>query len=293
MLRGMGLVATLSDFSASQIFFLLAKFGKTGRVELRTQGEKGEVFFVKGNVTHAKCNKMKGVEALYNLSIFTNGDIEFFPDEKSGEITIKDEVSSLIGEIERRKVELNEIKEKLPPFDTILIKSPNPPKDAVALRKDDWKILVLMDGKNDVKQAVEKSGLGALTVYKTITWLLEKGLVFDPRETERILKESVAFFNALIKELATLGIGEKDWIQQVKSIIEKSDSGARLLDVLGTGGTVITLKAKKSYDLSKAEIESISSQVVKHLEEKCRAEFGPMLTKTKFSAASKKHGQVK
>lgn len=284
----MGLSATLSDFSASQIFFLLAKFSKTGRVELRTHGEKGEVFFVKGNVTHAQCNKIKGVEALYNLSIFTNGEIEFFPDEKTGEVTIKDEVSSLIGEIERRKVELNEIQAKLPPFDTILIKSPNPPKDAVALRKDDWKILVLMDGKNTVKETVEKSGLGALTVYKTITWLLEKGLVFDPRETERILKERVGFLNALVKELATLGIGEKEWVQQVKGIIEKSDSGERLLDVLVTGGSVISVKAKKSYDISTAEIETVFSQVVKSLEEKCKAEFGPMLTKTKFAAAQKK-----
>lgn len=289
----MGLVASLSDFSASQIFFLLAKFSKTGRVELRTPGEKGEVFFVKGSVTHAKCNKMKGVEALYNLSIFANGEIEFFSDEKSGEITIKDEVSSLIGEIERRKIELNEIKEKLPPFDTILIKSPNPPKDAVALRRDDWKILVLMDGKNDVKQVVERSGLGALTVYKTITWLMEKALIFDPRETERMLKESVGFLNVLIKELAALGIGEKEWIQQVRSIIEKSDSGARLLDVLVTSGSVLSLKAKKSYDISKGEIETVSAQVVKNLEEKCKAEFGPMLAKTKFAAARKKQSEAK
>jgi hypothetical protein len=283
----MGLVASLSDFSASQIFFLLAKFSKTGRVELRTPGEKGEVFFVKGNVTHAKCSKMKGVEALYNLSIFASGEVEFFPDDKSGEITIKDEVSSLIGEIERRKVELNEIQAKLPPFDTILIKSPNPPKDAVALRKDDWKILVLMDGKNDVKQTVEKSGLGALTVYKTITWLLEKGLIFDPRETERKLREQVGFLNALIKELASLGISEKEWVQQIKEIIEKSDSGPRLLDVLVTTGSVLSLKAKKSYDISKGEIEAVFGKVTKDLEEKCKAEFGPMLTKTKFAAAKK------
>ncbi len=289
----MGLVATLSDFSASQIFFLLAKFSKTGRVELRTQAEKGEVFFVKGNVTHAKCNKMKGVEALYNLSIFAKGEIEFFPDEKAGEITIKDEVSSLIGEIERRKVELNEIQAKLPPFDTILIKSPNPPKDAVALRKDDWKVLVLMDGKNNVKETVEKSGLGALTVYKTITWLLEKGLIFDPKETERVLRDHVGFINSLIKELAALGIGEKEWVQEVKGIIEKSDSGARLLDVLVTGGTVITVKAKKHYDISTGDVESVFSGIVKNLEEKCKAEFGPMLTKTKFAAARKKQNKAK
>jgi hypothetical protein len=289
----MGLRASLSDFSASQIFFLLAKFNKTGRVELRTTEEKGEVFFVKGNVTHAKCSKTTGVEALYNLSVFNSGEIEFFTDEKSPEVTIKDEVSSLIGEIERRKVELNEITAKLPPFDTILIKSPNPPKDSVALRKDDWRILVLMDGKNSVKQAVEKSGLGALTVYKTIAWLLEKGLVFDPKEMERTLKERVAFLNTLIKELATLGISEKDWIHNVKTIIESTDSGARVLDILVTGGTVLSLKAKKNYDVSKEEIEAVFAKVVKSLDEKCKSEFGPMLAKTKLATAEKKHNEAK
>lgn len=289
----MGLVASLSDFSASQIFFLLARYSKTGRVEVRSAGEKGEVYFVKGAVTHAFCKKLTGIEALYNLSIFSRGQIEFFPDEKTAEVSIKDEVPTLIGEIERRKVELNEIKEKLPPFDTVLVKSPNPPKDAVALRKDDWKILVLMDGKKNIKETIEKTGIGVLNVYKTIVWLLEKGLIYDPKEVERILKEKITFINILFRELVTLGIGEKEWIKHVRDTLDKSEAGKRLLENIVFSGAHLLLKAKKKMDISKNEIEELFSQVVNILQERCKEEFGPMLAKAKFNGALKKLNERK
>ena len=289
----MGLVASLDDFSASQIFFLLAKFGKTGRVELRMAGEKGVVYFVSGNVTHATCDKMKGVEALYNLSIFVNGEIEFFPDEKTAEVTITDEVATLIGEIERRKVELDEVRTKLPPFDTVLLKSPNPPEDSVALRKEDWKILILMNGKNNIKQAIEKSGLGALTVYKTISWFLEKDLIYDPEEVERTLKEKVIFVNLLTKELASLGVGEKEWVQAIKGIIEKHRTGKELLHNLVLSGSIVSIKPKKNLNVSKQQIEAVFTEVANTLQIGCNEEFGPMLTKTKFTAALKKLNGLK
>lgn len=289
----MGLVASLSDFSASQIFFLLTKFDKTGRLELRSAGEKGEVYFVKGKVTHASYKKLKGVEALYNLSIFLNGQIEFFPDEKIAVVTIKDEVSTLIGEIERRKVEINEIKAKLPPFNTILVKSQKPPEGAVALRKSDWKILVLMDGKKNIKDIIEKSGMGALTVYKTTAWLLEKGLIYDPKELERILKEKVQFINILSRELATLGIDEKEWIELAKDTLDKDEAGRRLLENVVFSDANLSVKAKKKMDISKEEIKELFSQVESILKEKCQREFGSMLTRTKFNAALKRISEIR
>ena len=284
----MGLVASLSDFSASQIFFLLAKFGKTGRVELRSADGKGEVYFVKGNVTHARCKGIMGVEALYNLSVFSNGQVEFFSDEKTAEVTIRDEVSSLIGEIERRKLEISKIKAKLPPFDTILMKSPDPPKGAVALRKDDWKILVLIDGKKTIKETVEKSGMGALNAYKTISWFLEKGLVYDPKEVDRILKEKITFLNILIRELATLGIDEKEWMKLVKDTLHAESSGKKILENVNISGLSLSLKPQKKIDISKNDIEQVLPKVVKILQERCKEEFGPMLAKTKFDAAMSK-----
>lgn len=289
----MGLIASLSDFSASQIFFLLARFNKTGRVELRSGGEKSEVYFVKGKVTHASLKTQTGVEALYNLSIYTNGQIEFFSDEKTAEVTIKDEVSNLIEEIEKRKVEIDEIKEKLPTFSTILVKSTNPPKGTVALRKDDWKVLILIDGKNSIKDSVEKCGMGAFNVYKTIAWFLEKGLVYDPKEGENILKEKIKFVNILCKELATLGIAEKVWIAVVKQTMLKSEPGKRLLENIVFSDDDLSVKTKKKVEFSKDEIEELFSQVLEAYEERCKNEFGPMLTKTKFNAALKKLSETK
>jgi hypothetical protein len=284
----MGLLASLSDFTASQIFFLIAKFEKTGRVELRFEGEKGEVFFVKGNVTHAKSKGIVGVEALYNLSIFPEGEIEYYPNEKTTEVTIRDEVSTLIGEIEKRKVELNEIQAKLPPFETILVKSPNPPKDAVALRKDDWKILVLMDGKKTIKETVEKSGMAALNVYKTISWFLEKGLVIDPKEVERILGEKVRYINFLIEELATLGINEKEWVTFIKENLSSQGNGKKILENINIPGTKLVMKSKTKIDISKNDIEQIFTKIEKVIQDRCNEEFGPMLAKTKFAAAKAK-----
>jgi len=289
----MGLVATLSDFSASEIFSLLTRFNKTGRVELRSEREKGEVYFVKGRVIHASYKKIKGIEALYHLSIFINGQIEFYPNEKTAEVSIKDEVSTLIGEIEKRRVEVTSLRGKLPPFDTVLVKSPNPPKDAVALRKDDWKLLILMDGKNDITEVVEKSGMGALEVYKSITWFLEKNLILDPKEVERMIKESVRFLNLLSRELSTLGIAEKEWIKAVKESMDKTDVGEKILENIVFKDSALYVKKDAKIGNSRSEIEGVFSKALMVLEEKCKEEFGPMLTKTKFSAAVKKLNETK
>jgi hypothetical protein len=281
----MGLVASLSDFPASQILFLLAKFGKTGKVEINSEEDKGEVYFVKGKVTHSTYGDMTGVEALYNLSIFSKGKIEFIPDKKTTKVTIKDEVSDLISEIERRKVALTEARSKLPPFDTVLMKSPKPPADDVALRKDDWKILIMMDGKNSIKEVVEKSGMGALNIYKTIAWFLEKNLVYDPKGMERFLNQKIRFINTLSKELATLGIGEKEWLKLVENSFKESKEGKKLFDEILETNTELSLKGNKSVDISREELERLFSRATESIEERCKKEFGPMLTKTKFKAA--------
>lgn len=289
----MGLEASLTDFSASQIFFLLSKFNKTGKIELRSGGEKGEVFFIKGKVTHAIFKKMTGIEALYNLSIFTHGQIQFLPDEKTAEVSIKDEVSTLIGEIERRKVEFNEIKKKLPPFDSVLLKLPKPPESPVALRKDDWKILVLMDGKKNINEVIEKSGIGALSAYKTITWLLEKGLIYDPKENERMLKEKITFINILFKELIAHGIAESELLKLFRNSLLEGEEGRKLLENIISRGANFRLKSKMHVGISKGEIEELFTEIVKLTKEKCIGEFGPMLAKKSFDAALKKSSDIK
>ncbi len=289
----MGLVASLSDFTASEIFFLLTRFDKTGRIELRSDREKGEVYFSKGKVVHASYRKIKGVEALYHLSIFVNGQIEFYPNEKTTESTIKDEVSKLIGEIERRRVEVSNLKAKLPPFDTILVKSSNPPEDAVALRKDDWKLLILMDGKNDITQVIEKSGMGALEVYKTVAWFLEKNLICDPKEIERTTRERVKFLNILFIELSTLGVAEKEWIDVVKTTMDKTEVGKVISANIIFRDSTLSAKKDMKIDSSRSEIEGVFSEAIKILEGKCKNEFGPMLTKTKFAVAVKKLNETR
>lgn len=211
----MVLECELGYFTPVEIFYLLSRFKKSGRLEF----EDGVVYFIDGNVVHAKIKNVVGMEALYQLSLKEKGKVRFFPDEKPEEITISEETGALFEEIEKRKIEIKEFKEKLPPFDTIPLKSRHTPEgEKIALRKKDWKVLILVDGKRNIQKIIEESGLGALDAYQTLHWLFEKGLIYDPQAKKRLIEEGKKKVGAVLSSL-----GEGPWKDEVLKLIEEME----------------------------------------------------------------------
>ncbi|MEO0124092.1 MAG: DUF4388 domain-containing protein [candidate division WOR-3 bacterium] len=195
----------LKEFNLSDVLQFLVQLKKTGVV--RVSGElSGEVYLRDGHIVHATDGTEKGFESLLNLSLVQLEKAVFESGVRATEQTISEDVGKLNENIERRRVEFETIKDRLPPRDAVLAKSTKELPSAVALRRTDWQVLAMVDGKRTINEIIAQSKLGGYETIKTIVWLKEQGLVYDPKEAERLMAGLLRYFNALFKVFGKNGL---------------------------------------------------------------------------------------
>jgi len=206
----------LSFFNPEEIMYLLSRFKKNGRLHFKNIGD---IFFLNGNPVHAKSSQLEGVDAFYYLSAIEKGNIEFYPDEKPPVNTINEELADLFSEIERKREELKEVLKQLPPLSTVPSKSTNTlSKGKVVMEKIHWKLLILVDGKRNLKEIAEECKYGKSEAMRGLLWLFNEGLIYDPEMKQRVIEEGR---KKIKKILETFGNGP--WLDTIKEKIENSD----------------------------------------------------------------------
>ncbi len=189
----------LGYFSVVDVLYFLSMNKKTGKLTVKSQ-QVGEVYIEEGKCSHAKLGKMEGLDALFEISLFTEGSLNFEPNTLPEKKTLSGDTGVLFEEVEKRSKEIRNMENKLPPLNSVLLKSENPPDEKLKLRKNDWKILSLVDGKKGLREIISESGVGIFEAYKSVYFLIEKGLIFDPEEGKRIGKKFIEFLNAILEE---------------------------------------------------------------------------------------------
>ena len=106
------LSGNLSFLNLAELLQLLGSNTSTGvlRITNKYAAEPGIVFFVKGNPVHALNEKLSGLEAIYSLFGWSEGEFTFSEEAYDGQTTIKKSRMEIIldglrklddGEIER------------------------------------------------------------------------------------------------------------------------------------------------------------------------------------------------
>jgi len=144
----------------------------------------GEVFVKQGHVSRSQLEeavRRQVEELIYRLLHWEAGNFKFYENEfpTEEEVLIQISTENLILEGVRRLDELEEVKERLPDFGTVLVVKPIPPQRIrdIALKGDEWNILALVDGRKDIYQIVERSNLDRLATLKNLAALYMSGLV--------------------------------------------------------------------------------------------------------------------
>ncbi len=188
----------LTEFNLSDVLQFLVQTKKTGVVKV--SGElSGEIYLREGHIVHATDGTEKGFESLLNLSLVNLEKAYFETGVRANEQTISEDVGKLNENIEKRRIEFEKIKDRLPPRDAVLAKSTKELPSAVALRRTDWQILAMVDGKRTVNEIIAQSQLGGYETIKTIIWLRDQGLIYDPKEAERLMEGAIRYLNVLFR----------------------------------------------------------------------------------------------
>jgi hypothetical protein len=269
-MKDVAIEGDLLYFSIKEIFYLLSRFKKTGRLIVKGQGN---VYVSDGKVLHAEMDRLEGLEAFFSIGMKRKGKFVFQPDEKPTVNTIFQPLTELIDEIETREAQVEEFKKDLPPVSIIPQKSSKTPEgDKIALKKDEWKVLILADGKKKLSEIIDLSPLSELDTLKALSWLFKESLLYDPEERKRILEKGLKDTNAFLK-----AFGEGPWLEGVNEIIDKYE----IKDAVSFDGKGLGIDKKKlSLDLEKTK--EFFSEVMDCLQGKATEVLGKLLVNKKM-----------
>jgi hypothetical protein len=269
-MKDVAIEGDLLYFSMKEMFYLLSRFKKTGRLIIK---EEGNVYVSDGKVLHAEMDNKEGLEAFFSLGLKKEGKFVFQPDEKPPVNTIFQPLSELIDQIETREAQLEDFKKDLPPDSIIPEKSSKVPEgNKIALKKDEWKVLILADGKKKLSEIIQLSPLSELDTLKALSWLFKESLLYDPEEKKRVLENELKKTNMFLK-----AFGDGPWLTGINELIERFG----VKDGVSFNGKKMEINNKKfSLDLEKTK--QFFSEVIDSIQEKATETLGKLLVKKKM-----------
>jgi len=263
----------LQDFSLTDVLQFILQTKKTG--VLYVEGDSsGEIYFSEGLVVHAKNAMSEGLDALFEMSVLPTGKANFVPRVNAPKETISEDTGKLVETIEKRRIEFQEVRESLPPMDSTFAKTTRDLESSVALRRSDWQILALIDGKRKLADVITGSKLGGYEAMKTIVWLKEKELIFEPEKAARVVSRLVTYLNLFFADFGKNGL---IWFRRWAS---SSDANKEMAHVMSVDEGTMELSVRS--ELSPEQIDGF----IKSFEEIVKAEgpkiYGKVLFRKKF-----------
>ncbi len=279
--------AEISYISVVEVLQFLSINKKTGKVKIKSRYE-GEIYIEEGKFTHAIFNDLEGIDALFELSLLKEGHLTFEPNVLPPKKTMGGEPVKLFEEFDRRSKEIREIENKLPPLDAVLLKSEDASFEKLKLRKNDWKILSLIDGKKKLREVIFESQIGLFESYKSVAFLIEKGLIFDPEEGKRQAKKLIQIFNEFMNEYSKDSVElKKSSLSFIKTAL-KSTGFKEIEENVDFDEKRGEIFLKKEIMIGKEALKNTKKAILPLFEKKFILDFGTILGKKKFENFKRK-----
>lgn len=283
------LEVNLQEFDVGQVVIFLNQAGKTGALRIEGDSKKGTIYVTAGKVVHSESGEIMGLEALYDLTLEDRGRAVFEKNVTAPKQTLEEDAGSLMQEFEKRRIEFKELKEKMPPLDSVLAKSASVGSESgVSIRRTDWQVLALIDHKRTLKEVITASKLGAYDAYKAIIWLREQNLIFDPKEFEHLIQKQLRPLEIYLDEFGKKGVGMERWHIALENWAAADEANKLLLESLSINDNGVRLKEVKLKSLDKDSINKLFNSLFKHLETEAVSIYGKILAKRKLDAVRQK-----
>jgi len=279
--------AELEYITLVEILYFLTINKKTGKLKIKSN-EEGEIYIEDGKCTHAKFKDLEGIDAIFELSLLKEGNISFYPNEFPSKKTISGEIGKLFEEVERRSKEIRDLEKKIPPLDAVLLKSDKAPDETLKLRKNDWKILSLIDGKRKLREIIIESGIGLFEAYRSIYFLTSKGLLIDPEEGKRKANKILKILNEFIDEYSKESLELRKSCSNFIKTVLKSAGFKEIEENIEFNESKNELNFKREMIIDEEKYDTIKEIILPPFEKKFVLDFGTILGKKKFENFKKK-----
>lgn len=117
------------------------------------------------------------VDAVFDLSRERDGEFALTaPVAEQLEVELSIEVEDVVAELARRAGDLDGLRRHVPSLDVVVGLAP-PPEGETVVRRDEWAMLALLDGRRTVADIVALTGRGEYAVTCALAGLVERALV--------------------------------------------------------------------------------------------------------------------
>ncbi|HEX2911552.1 MAG TPA: DUF4388 domain-containing protein [Chloroflexia bacterium] len=178
----MALEGPLQEFSINDIISLVSLGKQSGAAEIEGpingQPASGRLFFRGGNVCHAILLDLPPLEAALTFFVMEEGYFRFLQGVMPEREDLRISNEMLIMQGINRTDQWKEIKSLVQSNDVpVLVENPQGLGAGVNLKADDWRLLTLISGQDDVAMLARKTGLGDFRTKLTVANLLKSGLI--------------------------------------------------------------------------------------------------------------------
>ncbi len=185
----------LSQISLVDLLQVFSMNKKSGKLIIASQEGTGTIYIKNGAVINTKINKIYGEKAFYRLLAWREGRFNFIPiDFRPGEIEgiakISKTTDNLLMEGLRQLDEWQRIKGNFPDFDTS-VKLKLDPKSMTDVKPVTQEIFIMLEFYSDIRSIVDNCSFCDFEVLKTLSVLLQKGVLEEMPHTEK--RESASF----------------------------------------------------------------------------------------------------
>jgi hypothetical protein len=174
----MSFQGSLNELPLADIVQLVAVSGKTGMFSMTRASEKGYVYLLNGQITHAKVGEIEGDDAIYALALWSHGTFQFSPGVESDAHTITRSNTNLLLEAARRSDEWKILSRKIPATDSVpVLVSRDGATGPVTLTPLEWKVVTKTDGVRSIEDIARDLRQSSFDVAKTLYGLVTAELV--------------------------------------------------------------------------------------------------------------------
>jgi len=170
----------LGFLGINDVIQTLSSMGKTGKLEIVIPKKgKGELFFKNGKLIHAHSIDNIGKEALIEIMSWREGSFRFIENIILPPPSIDDDTSKTILEAITGQDEFKSKEETL----NFIPEINNDIKlDSFILDKDEWRIVMSIDGKKRCRDIIEEIGSEKVKFLNMIEEMYKKGIIFLRKE---------------------------------------------------------------------------------------------------------------
>ncbi|MFQ6003849.1 MAG: DUF4388 domain-containing protein, partial [Candidatus Zixiibacteriota bacterium] len=151
-----GFSGRLQEMNLVDLIQTLELGKKTGLLSLRRNKKEGKVFLRDGEVINAVANGLEGEKAIYSMFTWLEGNFRVEFKEVEQPRKIETDNKELLYEGMRRISEWEQLKDRLPPFTSVLEVAYRPQKGDISEEEENF--FNLFNGERNILEVVEESG---------------------------------------------------------------------------------------------------------------------------------------